>query len=168
VSIRIVNLTYESAARMEKIAKPLGVSVLIKNSATGHIQLVGAWVVNYYPCSKNKTAYIKGTVKGYAGVSELSAVKMATKQPPVAPDSHKTERSTSGKYGRYKRWRVSGKRNKCRWCSEILTYETATLEHVVPLNRGGLDCESNWDIACLACNTGRGDGMPELNKIKVD
>ncbi|ACG60405.1 gp83 putative HNH endonuclease [Iodobacter phage PhiPLPE] len=153
---------YDAVTRLEKIASPLGISVTLKDQAAGHIQLKGVWVVNYYPCSKNKTAYIKGTVKGYANTSEEKAVSMASEQPPVAPCSHKTERSKSGRYGKYKRWRVSGKRNHCRWCKAVLTYETATLEHVVPLNRGGLDCESNWDIACLACNTSRGNGMPEL------
>lgn len=40
----------------------------------------------------------------------------------------------------------------CYLCGKILTYETATIDHVIPLSKGGFHCPNNVKIACLKCN----------------
>jgi hypothetical protein len=43
----------------------------------------------------------------------------------------------------------------CCWCSEALTSETATIEHLIPLSQGGSNHISNLRLACYPCNNGR-------------
>jgi len=43
-----------------------------------------------------------------------------------------------------------------------LTKETATLDHVIPISRGGLNNANNYVIACEPCNSERGNNMPEV------
>lgn len=40
----------------------------------------------------------------------------------------------------------------CAYCGKVLTQETATIEHVLPLSRGGLDAIKNMVLACRSCN----------------
>ncbi len=45
----------------------------------------------------------------------------------------------------------------CKWCGATLTRHTATIEHVVPLSKGGTNDQHNLALACAACNHDRGD-----------
>lgn len=40
----------------------------------------------------------------------------------------------------------------CYLCGKLLTYQTATIDHVIPLSRGGFHCPNNAKIACKPCN----------------
>jgi len=42
---------------------------------------------------------------------------------------------------------------RCRYCGELLTAETATLDHVLPVSKGGADDPENLATACLMCNS---------------
>ena len=64
-------------------------------------------------------------------------------------------------------WRAQGKR--CFYCIRHLSQYQTTLDHVVPLVRGGLTVGENLVIACEECNNlikgmleGRGDPLPEF------
>jgi CRISPR/Cas system Type II protein with McrA/HNH and RuvC-like nuclease domain len=48
----------------------------------------------------------------------------------------------------------------CMWCDSPLADETATLEHVIPVSRGGTDARANFVLACAGCNNERGN--PEV------
>jgi len=50
---------------------------------------------------------------------------------------------------------------KCFWCECDLTAETLTIDHYIPLSRGGSNKPKNLRIACKACNNKRGNTMPE-------
>jgi hypothetical protein len=55
----------------------------------------------------------------------------------------------------------------CRYCGSAVTTETATLDHIVPVSRGGSDEPENLATACLTCNSiksGRSyeDAAPQL------
>lgn len=45
----------------------------------------------------------------------------------------------------------------CCFCRRLLTPTTATLEHVVPLSRGGGWALDNLRLSCEPCNTQRGN-----------
>ena len=47
--------------------------------------------------------------------------------------------------------------NRCTYCPALLTSETATLDHIVPKNKGGRDCLTNLVLACFPCNRAKGD-----------
>lgn len=55
------------------------------------------------------------------------------------------------------RRRIFERDDRCIWCKKQLTPETATLEHIIPLSRGGDEREENHALACAGCNQGRGD-----------
>lgn len=44
----------------------------------------------------------------------------------------------------------------CHWCCEFMPLGTATIDHVVPLARGGEHCNNNLVAACLKCNSSKG------------
>ncbi len=42
---------------------------------------------------------------------------------------------------------------RCRYCGEIVTTDTATLDHVLPRSLGGPNTAENLATACLTCNS---------------
>lgn len=137
-------------------AKTRGATIIDRGN--GHFQIKGALLVNYYPNAKRQTAYVAGTNGGKQFVNPEQAVALAFRPPTFAPGA--SERKSGG-YRRVK-IRLFKKQKHCHWCRTKLTLETATVEHVIPLARGGLDNDNNRVLACGPCNQGRGHSMPEL------
>lgn len=125
----------------------------------GHWQLRGPLLVNYYPDSKDKSAYVAGTGKKVKNVSIPEAVKMCFSAPP--PSKINSKRRSNNYRGTRKG--LLKKSDKCHWCEKKLTLETSTLEHIIPLARGGLNQRNNMALACVECNQARGSDMPELS-----
>ncbi|OJT01205.1 HNH endonuclease [Marinobacter nauticus] len=147
--------------KVRKLSEAVGLDLVLINEQSGHYQLKGGpMLVNWYPFSANRTAYVKSTKKGVKQATPEQVVKMAFSAPEV--QAEKVTRN-SGKAKRAKA-RLLKKCPFCHWCNCPLTAETATLEHIIPLKRGGLDHHNNMTLACEKCNHGRGHDMPELNK----
>jgi len=140
--------------KLETLAKKHGVEFIDRGN--GHIQLKGKLLVNYYPESKMRSAYVAGTREKKTYVSPKEAVLMALKPPPIKKNTKKRRNTLPI------RKRLLKKSPFCHWCQTPLTIETATLEHIIPLHRGGLDNENNMALACKPCNEKRGHNMPEL------
>jgi 5-methylcytosine-specific restriction endonuclease McrA len=51
-------------------------------------------------------------------------------------------------------WRDHG---RCHYCNEAVTVEKFTVDHVVPLARGGIDAASNLVTCCKYCNKLKAD-----------
>lgn len=141
---------------LETKCADVGVDYL--DHGNGHIQLVGPLTVNYYPNSKNKSAYIAGTKKGFKQVTPEEAFKMCFEAPQANGVKCKRSKNT-----RKIRKALFKRSNKCHWCKKSLTLDTSTIEHVIPLARGGLENANNRVLACFECNKERGNDMPELN-----
>lgn len=45
----------------------------------------------------------------------------------------------------------------CRYCNKALILKTATVDHLIPVGRGGPDEEWNYGIACHKCNSEKAD-----------
>jgi hypothetical protein len=149
----------------------------VLDRGNGHLQITGGpLLVNYYPMSKGRTAYVAGTTRRHAYVSPEDAVAMAFAAPPKAYGDRKSDRVFSGQ-SRNRRKIVSRLRGKngdnCHWCKEIMVFYgdgplRATIEHVIPLDRGGLDNPNNIVLAHKKCNHKRGSDMPELEDSRAD
>ena len=127
----------------------------------GHYQLKGQLLVNYYPESKNRSAYVAGTKRAVKHVAPDQAIGMCFTPPPF--DYNPDRR---GKNSRQKRAALIRKGVRhCFWCGDPVDIDTSTLEHIIPLARGGLDNANNRTLACLPCNSGRGCDMPELKSF---
>lgn len=50
--------------------------------------------------------------------------------------------------------------NICPYCMRRLRRMDATIDHVLPKSRGGLDGPGNWLATCGPCNSEKGDDMP--------
>lgn len=48
---------------------------------------------------------------------------------------------------------------RCKLCGKQLTYEDATLDHVIPRSRGGSGALNNLVTACKPCNQWKDDKM---------
>lgn len=49
---------------------------------------------------------------------------------------------------------------RCVYCATPLTPDTATLDHVCPVSRGGTHAPGNLVIACQSCNQLKGSSLP--------
>lgn len=141
-------LTKAAAAGIEVIEKP-----------NGHLQLVGPLLVNYYPWSKKRSAYVKGTNKAFEGCDIDKAISLCFDVPEGLKPTKRKKKST-----RQMRRKMLAKQPGCYWCGQVLTLDTSTIDHIIPLSKGGLDCSNNRKLACFDCNQRRGNTMPELNK----
>lgn len=128
----------------------------------GHFQIRGALLVNYYPLSKRRTAYVDATTQGRAHCSPADAVALSWEPPAIVPKELQAKRR--GKHSRRWRRQLLVLDAHCYWCRKPLDLDTSTVDHVVPLARGGLDNANNRVLACEPCNKGRGHDMPEITQ----
>lgn len=143
---------------LEQIASERGLKVVDRGQ--GHLQIIGGpLLVNYYPLAKKRSAYVAGTTGRRVGVTPEQAVDMAFLPPSIKGVARVDERR--GKY-RNERRKMLKKSKLCHWCKTPLTIDTSTMDHVIPLHRGGLDNANNRVLACEPCNSKRGHAMPEL------
>ena len=49
----------------------------------------------------------------------------------------------------------------CCYCEKELTVEIATVDHIIPLSRGGDHTPENLAICCLSCNSSKSDKTPQ-------
>jgi len=159
-------MTQDALEVLKKEAEAAGVELIIRGGAGNaifreslHVQIKGKLLVNYYPYSKGKTAYVGATVGGKKSVSPADAVKMALSQPPRA----KVKDTRSSNSRKIRKNLMRGRAQvKCHWCPTLIDLDTSTLEHIIPLDRGGLDNDNNRTLACHPCNNKRGNEMLEL------
>jgi 5-methylcytosine-specific restriction endonuclease McrA len=144
--------------KLRKACKERGAELIERSN--GHFQIKGALLVNYYPNSKKRSAYVAGTTAKRVNVDHKDAVDMAFRVPKV--NGIRDQRNRKG-YRRIK-YKLLAKNPTCHWCRCKLTIDTATLEHIIPLARGGLDNLNNMTLACEPCNKERGCDMPELHR----
>lgn len=79
----------------------------------------------------------------------------------------------SGKYRKKNRvkptrdhlWIIYGK--TCWWCHEIITLEDSSVEHLIPISRGGADDMWNTVLACKPCNNNRGNDFTPTIAARV-
>jgi 5-methylcytosine-specific restriction protein A len=67
---------------------------------------------------------------------------------------------TRGKSSRLKvqRWRLWNKKRRCHYCNEVLpNFEDTTLDHRVPISRGGTSHIWNLVLCCGECNKNKGN-----------
>jgi 5-methylcytosine-specific restriction endonuclease McrA len=47
----------------------------------------------------------------------------------------------------------------CWWCGQCLPPEKLTIEHLYPRSRGGSNSKENLRLACIQCNSKRGNSL---------
>lgn len=143
----------------EKLARARGATA--RDCGNGHWQVRGKLLVNYYPFAKRgPTIFVRGTSYSSQKGGWLIAIEAAF-EPPGLGDR---ELRMTSKEAHRERTRLLRLDSHCMWCRTFLDEKTATLEHVIPLARGGSNRRENLGIACEKCNRERGCDMPELRR----
>ncbi len=140
---------------LKKEAKSKGVRV--RDCGHGHLRIEGGtFQVNWYPYSKRQTLYVNGMNRRakYSCEDVSEVIRAAVQAPPRQPVFNKDHRS-SNRIAIKKR--LFRRTDLCRWCSKKLTMQTATIEHILPIDLGGAEADYNRDLACEPCNKQRGN-----------
>lgn len=145
-----------TVTELRTLAKIKGVKV--EQHPDGHYRLLGETInISYWPNSRNRSAYIEGTKQTHTQVSPERAVKLACTLPGIVDKYSRDKR----KYNRNKKdkKKMLKKRPFCHWCNDPLDAVSATVDHRIPLMRGGLDNMNNKVLSCQPCNIERGSDM---------
>ena len=49
-------------------------------------------------------------------------------------------------------WQRKRAQGRCEYCQGSFTLQQLTMDHIVPLSRGGLSIKSNLAVVCKKCN----------------
>jgi hypothetical protein len=148
--------------QLETAANARGLTVRKLNES--HYQITGGpLLVNYYPFSAKRTAYVAGTTAGVENVPPEKAVAMCFRAPTIGALPKDSRGKTTAKKAR-----LYARDPFCRWCGkQFNSPQEATIEHIIPLARGGLDNMNNLALAHEKCNHERGHNMPELKRHQM-
>jgi hypothetical protein len=128
----------------------------VKDCGGGHWQVIGDYLVNFYPRSRRgPTYYIAGTGKGQRFTGGIVALVELAFEPAVQNPTVQRKK----RYGNQKR-RLLRERAACSWCGALLTLETARLDHIIPLSKDGSNGYDNLCLACAPCDEKKGNKMP--------
>jgi len=119
---------------------------------------MGVVLVNYYPKSKLQTAYISGMAVSHHYCTPEQAIDLA-----LYPKGIRKLRNRNGAAGhkaQRARKRLYRHSQNCHWCHAFVSLELVTIDHVIPLSKGGLDHHNNMVLACSKCNRTRANDMP--------
>lgn len=132
-----------------------------RKCSDGHWQIRGGkFCVNFYPFKDGGPSfYINGMNSGSRHQITLADAIVAANSPPITRLHRRTrERKKSYKGAKRRLLRASP---FCYWCKNSLDSTTATLDHMIPLAKGGTNGMDNFVLACEGCNHDRGNAMPE-------
>ena len=79
---------------------------------------------------------------------------------PVSEEQKKKEREKAQKLRRSIWWRNKLAQGICYYCEQKFSADQLTMDHKVPIARGGLSKKGNLVVACKACNTKKGALTP--------
>ena len=73
----------------------------------------------------------------------------------VSEQDIKRERDKSREFRRSRWWQNRLALGRCHWCSGTFLPEELTMDHVIPLSRGGKASRNNLVPACKQCNSSK-------------
>lgn len=87
------------------------------------------------------------------------------------PDIIQIEKQKARRIRNSQWWKNRRAKNICYYCEEYFPAKKLTMDHVIPLAKGGLSIKSNLVPCCKSCNTKKKNLLPTewsefLDKIK--
>jgi 5-methylcytosine-specific restriction endonuclease McrA len=79
---------------------------------------------------------------------------------PVDPDELKRERAKARELRQSQWWKRRIADGVCHYCRQQVGHRALTMDHIVPLGRGGRSARGNVVPACKACNTRKKSLVP--------
>ena len=132
----------------QKYASATGLRV--RDCGHGHWRIEGGTVeVNYWPLSRKKSAFVDGTTISIKDATPEQVVELALTGPKKVPFDARRKRTGSSRRNKLRMMAIDP---TCAFCGCELTDKTATVDHIVPLARGGSNWLDNLQLACKKCN----------------
>lgn len=130
-----------------------------RDCGNGHWQIRGGkYCVNFYPGSWSM--YVNGTHKGLKHRITIQDVINAAHDP-VSDKSRGIAPRRQNRFYRGAKKRLLKTDSHCYWCSKELDSSTGTIDHMIPLSKGGTNGTDNLVLACKECNEKRKNYLPE-------
>lgn len=89
----------------------------------------------------------------------------------IHSDKSRQTKANIGKQARRASWlhhQLAQGRAKCEYCKGRVSREVphgnpifATVDHIIPISKGGYDGPRNWRICCQRCNEAKSATMPD-------
>lgn len=140
-----------------------------RDCGNGHWQAKGAFVVNYYPDTDSRSAYVNGMTKKHTGMTTADVIRLAVNGEGLGVDKKGKRRSREGKANPYTKEREALgalQEHRCLKCgTRFRAGVKCTVDHIIPVSRGGSDQIDNLCLLCEPCNQEKADNIdPELSK----
>jgi 5-methylcytosine-specific restriction endonuclease McrA len=133
----------------------------------GHWQIRGGkYCVNFYPHAKDGPSfYVNATNAGVKTKYSRHAERRVTIADAIEATYNPLHKRRIKKTPRRRSYRGAKKRlladdPRCYWCKKPLDASTATLDHIIPLSKGGTNGIDNLTLACEDCNQSRDNELP--------
>ncbi|MCB0366389.1 MAG: HNH endonuclease [Bdellovibrionaceae bacterium] len=86
-----------------------------------------------------------------------------------ADEAHqKRERAKARELRKSLWWRQQLGRGKCHYCQKSFTSSELTMDHKIPIVRGGMTTKKNVVVACLSCNQEKKYWLPGEQALAKD
>jgi 5-methylcytosine-specific restriction endonuclease McrA len=72
----------------------------------------------------------------------------------------RTERAKAREMRKSRWWQQKTASGQCYYCQQIFSFKDLTMDHLVPLTRGGRSTRDNLVPSCKACNTLKKNMLP--------
>jgi len=72
----------------------------------------------------------------------------------------RTERAKAREMRKSRWWQQKTASGKCYYCHQIVSFKELTMDHLVPLTRGGRSTRDNLVPSCKACNNQKKNMLP--------
>lgn len=142
----------------ERQASALGLTV--QNKEKKHYQIRGGlFLVDYYLTDTFLVCYhIQGTYSSQVTYNLFDLLEVPFNIPNLPKRSpRRQKREDIFRLRGIRSSILKRQKNICFWCESELSFSNSSLDHVIPLSRGGSYGLDNLVTSCLTCNNVRGD-----------
>jgi len=78
----------------------------------------------------------------------------------LSEDDLRREKARARELRKTQWWKRRLARGRCHYCGQAIPARELTMDHVVPLSRGGRSIKANVVPACKACNVKKKQSLP--------
>jgi len=75
-------------------------------------------------------------------------------------DSIRAERNKARALRKTRWWQQKTSTGKCYYCDKKVGFKNLTMDHIIPLSRGGRSTKDNLVPCCKTCNTKKKNALP--------